>query len=137
MVRVLVTLGVLAAATGLMFALTLNTEAQFFKHVDEVMASPEAWYGKRVQLHGFVVKDSIFRSREGMDYTFRVEHNGRVVGATYRGLVPDTFKDESEVVLTGRLTEDGFQVNEGNGIMAKCPSKYEEERAAAGAKRPY
>jgi cytochrome c-type biogenesis protein CcmE len=139
---VLVTIGVLAAATGLMFALTLNQDAQFYKHVDEVMASPEPWYGKRLQLHGFVVKGSIYRSRQGLDYTFQVANNGHVVSASYRGIVPDTFKDESEVVITGRLSPEGFQVDEGTGIMAKCPSKYEELKttpaaAPGAAKQPY
>ena len=37
---------------------------------------------------------------------------------------PDTFKDEAEVVLKGKLSPDGFHVDP-NGVMAKCPSKYE------------
>ena len=135
LVRVAATLVVLAAATGLMFALTLSQDAQYFKHVDEVMTSPQDWYGKRLQLHGFVVERSIFISREGLDYTFKVEHNGQAVSASYRGTVPDTFKDGSEVVLTGRLTPEGFDVDSGNGIMAKCPSKYEP--ASAGAAKGY
>jgi cytochrome c-type biogenesis protein CcmE len=60
-----------------------------------------------------------------------VQHNGQTINATYRGTVPDTFKDtpgmEAEVVMRGRLTADGFHV-EPNGIMAKCPSKYEEAK---------
>jgi cytochrome c-type biogenesis protein CcmE len=41
-------------------------------------------------------------------------------------VLPDTSKDEAEVVLKGRLMDDGkFQVAP-NGVMAKCPSKYEE-----------
>ena len=52
-----------------------------------------------------------------------------MVDATYTGVVPDTFKDtpgeEAEVVLKGRLTNEGFHVDP-NGVMAKCPSKYEE-----------
>jgi cytochrome c-type biogenesis protein CcmE len=41
--------------------------------------------------------------------------------------VPDTFKDDAEVVLKGRLTSDGFHVDP-NGVMAKCPSKYEAQK---------
>ena len=44
--------------------------------------------------------------------------------ASYTGIVPDTFKDGSEVVLKGHLEPDGFAV-EPNGVMAKCPSKYD------------
>ena len=78
MVRVLVTLGVLTAATGLMFALTLSQDAQFFKNVDEVMVEPDKWYGKRLQLHGFVVPGSILVTRDGLNYAVKVEHGGHV-----------------------------------------------------------
>jgi hypothetical protein len=48
-----------------------------------------------------------------------------------QGVVPDTFKDspgeEAEVVLKGQLSQAGFAVD-ANGIMAKCPSKYEAEK---------
>ena len=47
--------------------------------------------------------------------------------ASYTGILPDTFKDEAEVVLKGRLTTDGHFAVEPNGVMAKCPSKYEEK----------
>jgi cytochrome c-type biogenesis protein CcmE len=43
-------------------------------------------------------------------------------------VVPDTFKDDAEVVLTGKLTPTGFAVAP-NGVMAKCPSKYEPKAA--------
>ena len=33
--------------------------ATYYKHVDEVMVAPEQWYGKKMQLHGFVVDGSI------------------------------------------------------------------------------
>ena len=38
--------------------------------------------------------------------------------------MPDTFKSDAEVVLKGTLSDEGFHV-EPNGVMAKCPSKYE------------
>jgi len=51
------------------------------------------------------------------------------VVATYTGLVPDTFKDGAELVLTGKLGPQGFQATD---MTAKCPSKYE----AASLKPP-
>ena len=41
--------------------------------------------------------------------------------------MPDTFKDGSEVVLKGQLGPHGFDVAP-NGVMAKCPSKYEASK---------
>ena len=115
-----------AAFAGLLYS-TLSEGTEYYKHVDEVMADPKAWYGKRLQLHGFVVEDSILRKRDSLDYRFQISNNGAVVPARYKGVVPDTFKDGSEVVLKGRLGPDGFSVD-ANGVMAKCPSKYEPQR---------
>ena len=37
--------------------------------------------------------------------------------------MPDTFKDDAEVVVAGTLSEKG--VFEAHEVIAKCPSKYE------------
>ena len=125
--KVLATIAVLVLAlTGLMFT-TLREDTQFYKHVDEVMADPSAWQGKRLQLHGYVA--GIERKRNSLEYRFNVESNGSIVRASYSGVVPDTFKEGAEVVLKGTLNGEGFHV-ERNGVMAKCPSKYEPSKSA-------
>ena len=126
------TTAVLLLAFGGLLWSTLRDGTEYYKHVDEVMAQPEAWYGKRLQLQGFVVPASILRKKDSLDYKFQVHSQGVVVPATYSGIVPDTFKDEAEVVLKGTLTPEGFHV-EPNGVMAKCPSKYEPK---AGSSAP-
>jgi cytochrome c-type biogenesis protein CcmE len=118
------------AFAGLMYS-TLSEGTEYYKHVDEVMVDPGAWQGKRLQLHGFVVDHSILRKPDTLDYRFQVQSNGKVVPVRYSGIVPDTFKGGSEVVLKGRLDANGFAV-EPNGVMAKCPSKY-EAKSSAGA----
>jgi cytochrome c-type biogenesis protein CcmE len=126
--KIAATMAVLILAmTGLMFT-TLREDTQFYKHVDEVMADPSSWHGKRLQLHGYV--EGIEKKRNSLDYRFKVQSNGSVVHATYSGVVPDTFKDGAEVVLKGRLNGEGFEV-ERNGVMAKCPSKYEASKGAS------
>lgn len=118
---------VVAGALAALLGATLNEGTEYYKHVDEVMANPDSWHGKRLQLHGYVVKDSIYRRRDSLDYEFMIESNGRAIQARYTGVVPDTFKSGAEVVIKGRLEHDRFQV-ERDGIMAKCPSKYEASR---------
>ena len=122
--RIGVTCVVLTLAFGGLLYSTLSEGTEYYKHVDEVMVNPDAWYGKNLQLHGFVQGEP-GRKRESLDWSFYVQNNGKVVRAYYTGIVPDTFKADSEVVLKGRLAADGtFQV-EKDGVMAKCPSKYD------------
>jgi cytochrome c-type biogenesis protein CcmE len=109
---------------------TLGEDMAYYKHVDEVMGQPEQWYGKSLQLHGFVVPNSVFVNKRTLEYRFQVQSNGKIVDATYTGIVPDTFKDEAEVVLSGELSASGFSVKP-NGVMAKCPSKYEPKAGGA------
>ena len=131
-IKIAVTSIVLVAAfSGLLWS-SLRDGTEYYKHVDEVMTSPQAWEGKRLQLHGFVVPGSILVRRDSLEYKFKVQNKGSVVDASYTGVVPDTFKDEAEVVLKGRLNADGFHT-EANGVMAKCPSKYDPNRKSAPA----
>ena len=129
-VKVGLTSLVLAAAFGGLLFTTLGEATEYYKHVDEVMTQPDQWYGKKLQLHGFVVPDSIARKPNTLDYWFQVQSNGKIVSATYTGVVPDTFKSDSEVVLKGTLSSDGFTVAP-NGVMAKCPSKYSAQSPAS------
>ena len=132
-IKIGVTVVVLTLAfSGLLWS-TLRDGTEYYKHVDEVMTSPEQWQGKNMQLHGFVVAKSIMVNPRTLEYRFKVQNNGHAVSATYTGLVPDTFKDtpgeEAEVVLKGQLTNEGFHVAP-NGVMAKCPSKYEQKKVS-------
>lgn len=119
----------LFAFSGLLYS-TLRDGTEYYKHVDEVMTDPAAWEGKRLQLHGYIVDGSILRKPNTLEYRFQVHNNGQVVHASYTGIVPDGFKDGSEVVLKGSLDPHGFSVDR-NGVMAKCPSKYEAEKPGA------
>ena len=119
----------MVAFSGLMWS-SLREGTEYYKHVDEVMDSPEQWHDKKLQLHGFVVAGSIKQRPQSFDYIFKVHNNGHVIDASYTGIAPDTFFQEgAEVVLKGRLTPTGFHTDP-NGIMAKCPSKYEEAKVA-------
>ena len=120
------------AFAGLLWS-TLREGTEYYKHVDEVMTSPHDWEGKRLQLHGFVVPGTWKQKPNTLEYRFQIQNKGSVVNASYTGILPDTFKEESEVVLKGRLSPGGFTV-EPNGVMAKCPSKYEAQEKTALSK---
>jgi cytochrome c-type biogenesis protein CcmE len=129
-IKIVATVAVLVLALGGLFYSTLREGTEYYVHVDEVMADPGAWQGKRLQLHGYVVDKSILTRPDTLEYRFQIENKGSMVKASYTGIVPDTFKGGSEVVLKGHLGPNGFAV-EPNGVMAKCPSKYEAAKPGA------
>jgi cytochrome c-type biogenesis protein CcmE len=118
---------VLATAFGVLMYSSLGESLQYYKYVDEVMAEPAAWHGKNLQVHGVVVPDSIGRKDNTLEWRFQLQRNGKVLTAYYTGIVPDTFKADSEVVLTGTMDAKGFHATE---MTAKCPSKYDAAPAA-------
>jgi cytochrome c-type biogenesis protein CcmE len=129
----LITLSLLIGGIVYLFYSSAGEAFEYYKHVDEVMANPGHWEGKRLQLHGFVVPGSIMkkmdREHQQIEYKFQAINCEKVVDVRYAGTVPDTFKDRAEVVLKGTLSEGAhFQANE---ISAKCPSKYEQKADSA------
>ncbi len=138
-IKIGATATVLLLAFGTLLWSTMREGTEYFKDIDEVMTNQQEWHGKQLQLHGYVVPGSILRKPDSLDYKFKVQNSparagesGQVIDAWYTGIVPDTFKGEAEVVLKGRLGPDGFHTDP-NGVMAKCPSKYEAKSAAAGS----
>jgi cytochrome c-type biogenesis protein CcmE len=121
------------AFSGLLWS-TLQSGTEYFKHVDEIASDRQAWEGRTMQLHGYVVPGSIYRAKDNqLKYIFKVQNNparaeesGAVIDATYTGVVPDTFQAEAEVVLHGQLGPTGFHAD---NVIAKCPSKYEAKSA--------
>ena len=131
-IKIVATAVVLASAFGFMMWTTLRDGAEYFKHVDEVVAQRDSLKGKKVHLHGYVIPGSRLNKPNTLEYRFKVQNNpirsgepGQVMSVSYTGIVPDTFKDEAEVVLRGNLTPDGGFHTDPNGVIAKCPSKYE------------
>jgi cytochrome c-type biogenesis protein CcmE len=142
-----IVLSVVAVTGAVAFLLTRSMKegAEYYKHVDEVMARPEALRGKRLQVHGNVVKDSIEQVRGTLQYRFKIETGdmsrpaprpAAVITAVYSGLVPDTFKSGAEVVAKGTLGPDNTLNVVADGIMAKCPSKYEAGKVTAKVDDP-
>jgi cytochrome c-type biogenesis protein CcmE len=135
--RAILSVLIVGTALGALLFTTMAESASFYKEVHEVMPNPDAWYGKNLNVHGFVVENSIAKRTTGdgkLEYRFQIQNGNHAVTAFYVGTVPDTFKDGAEVVLTGTLGPNGFQVKR-NGVTAKCPSRYDPDQAAA-ASRP-
>ncbi len=125
-IKIGVTALVLAAAFGTLLFTTLQDNLQYYKYVDEVAAAPHEWEGKTLQVHGFVVPGTVEGTSDRLNWRFELrghKRNGNVIKATFSGPPPDNFKDDAEVVLTGRFGPEGFHATD---MTAKCPSKYEE-----------
>jgi cytochrome c-type biogenesis protein CcmE len=103
---------------------------EYFKDVHQALENPGEWKDKRLRMRGNVIAGTIQKKRTSLEYRFAVYSQNKWVEVTYRGLVPDTFKDCAEVVVKGKLVSPTrFEATE---ITAKCPSKYQESQRLTG-----
>ena len=134
--KLFLTAGVLCTAFAGLVWTTMQDGTQFYMEVEEVLADPKAWDGKALQVHGYAA--NVLRHPRSLDWRFEitdsVENRIHSIQAVYNGIVPDTFDNHAEVVATGRLDGDTFYVDR-DGIMAKCPSKYEEQPSVGESAR--
>ena len=104
--------------------------AMYYFTVTELEARETEFVGQRIKLAGKVVPGSI-QKKDGRAIEFEIweplaegsDSFSQKRSVRYRGVVPDTFRDESDVVLEGKMGESGIFVAE--TLLAKCPSKYE------------
>jgi cytochrome c-type biogenesis protein CcmE len=138
--KIVLSVVVVTGAVGYLLKASVSSGAEFYKHVDEVMAKTSDWHGKKLQVHGNVVDGSIEQAKGTLSYRFKIESRPprppAVISASYTGLVPDTFKSGAEVVAKGTLGPDDKLDVVPDGIMAKCPSKYDAGKVTAKVEAP-
>jgi cytochrome c-type biogenesis protein CcmE len=138
--KIVLSVVAIGGAVALFLTASISKGAEYYKHVDEVMSNVDAWRGKRLQVHGNVVEGSIEQAKGTLLYRFKIESRPPrapgVITATYTGLVPDTFKSNAEVVASGSLAADNHLDVVPDGIMAKCPSKYEVDKQQQQQPKP-
>lgn len=130
-----VILGLAIAGSAVYMVSAGDTEGVLeYIYVDKFVDAMPAYAGRTVKVHGTVVPGTV-RQKVGAagDYTFEVERDGRRLPVHFTNMVPDTFAEGGEVVLTGELLDGRFESEE---MAAKCPSKYEETASADPTKKP-
>lgn len=88
-----------------------------------------------VKVSGKVVAGTFERVPGPLLYRFRVRDLSDPTAAfevEYRDVIPDTFTDQSEVVLEGRLDANG--VFQATTLLTKCGSRYEASQQDLKAK---
>jgi cytochrome c-type biogenesis protein CcmE len=81
-----------------------------------------------VRMGARVVSGSIRRDVATQTVYFDVSDGAQTYPVVYRGLPPDTFDGDVDVVVEGRLSKDG--VFHATSLLAKCGSRYEAQPTA-------
>ncbi len=83
-----------------------------------------------VKVGARVVPGTIKRTPGGREYAFEMTDGAKIYPVVYRGIAPDTFTDGVDVVVEGRMGDDG--TFHATTLLAKCASRYENAPTQPG-----
>lgn len=106
----------------------LTEDSVYFLNVSEALAEDRTQikqarlFGKVSPL-GLVVMEG--KLGANFDLIDKMDASKRL-RVEFKGALPDTFKEDVEVIVEGSFSPDG-QVFKAKTLVTKCPSKYEEQ----------
>ncbi len=119
-------LGVAAA-----LVLTAFEESIVFFHSPTDIAEGKVKIDRRVRLGGLVEEGSV-KKQAGAVTAFRITDGANVIDVTYRGILPDLFREGQGVVTEGRLQGSLFVAEE---VLAKHDENYMPPEVADALKK--
>ncbi|KTB78387.1 cytochrome c maturation protein CcmE [Pseudomonas syringae] len=121
--RLLIILAVLAGV-GLALSLALSALKKNINlfYTPSQIANGEAPQNVRIRAGGMVEKGSLQRSADSLDVRFVVTDFNKSVTITYRGILPDLFREGQGIVALGKLDAQGVVV--ADEVLAKHDEKY-------------
>ena len=125
------------AALGIAAALVVSAFQQnrvFFFTPTQVAAN-EAPQGRTFRIGGLVEPGSVKRQPDGVTVHFVVTDTAKTIPVTYRGVLPDLFREGKGVVTQGRLGADGMFV--ASEVLAKHDENYMPPEAAEALKKAH
>ena len=124
-------LGVVSLGVAAALVLAAFQKNLVFFFTPSQVAANEAPQGRSFRIGGMVVPGSL--KREGVDVEFTVTDTAKSMRVTYRGQLPDLFREGKGVVAQGQLGADGmFRADE---VLAKHDENYMPPEAADAVKR--
>jgi cytochrome c-type biogenesis protein CcmE len=128
--RNLILVAVAVLGLGAVAALVLNafrSNLVFFFTPTQI-AKGEAPRDRAFRVGGLVEKGSLRRQSDGVTAQFKVTDTARAIDVTYKGILPDLFKEGKGVVAEGRLGANGVFV--ADQVLAKHDENYMPPEAA-------
>jgi cytochrome c-type biogenesis protein CcmE len=108
----------------------LNDQIVFFQSPTDI-ASKNVPQGQRIRLGGLVEDGSVIKT-DNAQVTFRVTDLENTVAVSYKGILPDLFREGQGVVTEGTLQPDGTFV--ADSVLAKHDENYMPKEVAEALK---
>lgn len=126
---VLIALLLLGAAAALV--LSAFEESIVFFHSPSDIVAKKVPLDRRLRLGGLVEKGSVVKKPDAV-VEFRVTDMANAIAVTYKGILPDLFREGQGVVTEGRMVGKVFKAEE---VLAKHDEKYMPPEVADAIKK--
>jgi cytochrome c-type biogenesis protein CcmE len=127
--KIALSITILVLAFSTLVGLSLRGSMVYYLTVSEFIAHPPSGLEGHFRVNGRVARGSIVKEPGTLGARFLVTDGKKTLPVVFRKELPDTFVDNAEVVVEGRMDGETF---EARTLFAKCPSKYESEQKTAG-----
>lgn len=115
---------VIAGAVGFLLVKGLGSSLDYFKTVDQAIATKKAIGTSEFRLEGTVVSGTVLRSSTGT--IFNIAGGGKSIHVINSGTPPQLFKGGMPVICVGRFRSTASSVFISNQIMVKHSASYIE-----------
>ncbi len=131
--RRLTLIGISLAVLGLaaLLALSALRESIVFFYSPTEIVEKAVPPGTRIRIGGLVKEASL--QKNGLDARFEVTDGAKVLAVTYRGVLPDLFREKQGVVAEGALDASG--VFHADTVLAKHDENYMPKEVADSLKK--
>jgi cytochrome c-type biogenesis protein CcmE len=119
----------LSGAVALVLA-ALDENLSYFYDPSNIAEAPP---GRPIRLGGLVEEGSVARQADGLTVTFRVTDLANSIDVTYKGLLPDLFREGQGVITQGTLGPDRVFV--AREVLAKHDETYMPREVADALKK--
>jgi cytochrome c-type biogenesis protein CcmE len=128
---VLLGVATLGAAAALVLTALEDSIVFFYSPTD--LVTREVPKDQRLRIGGLVEAGSVKRGADGVTVTFAVTDTANTVPVSFRGVLPDLFREGQGVVAEGRMVAGGlFRADE---VLAKHDENYMPPEVAESLKK--
>ncbi len=124
-------LSTLAVAAALVLVAFEDNIVFFYSPTD--LATKDVAPDRRIRIGGIVVENSVEKKPDGVTIEFRVTDIENTIRVTYRGILPDLFREGQGIVAGGKLGAGGVFV--ADEVLAKHDENYMPAEVADALKK--
>jgi cytochrome c-type biogenesis protein CcmE len=120
--KALIGVVVIGGGLGYFIFQAMQTSWAYYYSVDEFSESDSSVKDHTLRIAGRVKSGSVIRDVGAMNLSFTLAGSKTEIPVIYRGVVPDNFTEDIDVVVEGRLDVSG--TFKADTLLTRCESKY-------------